>query len=305
MSPFRLPAETRIGGVHLQVDDIARSVAYYGDVLGLRVHSYTGEAAALGPVDGPPLVWLQAGGRLKPARRGAIGLFHFALLLPDRDALGRFAAHLSAIGVRAGMADHSVSEALYLTDPDGLGIEVYADRPRHLWRRRAGELVMTTDPLDIQAVVAAGRGLSWTGMPSGTTIGHVHLHVGSLPDGERFYHSGLGLDKTLWTYPGALFFSAGGYHHHLGINTWLSGPPAAADEAGLLAWDLIVPDAASASAAAASLLESGFAASDVDGTVTAADPWGTRVRVLDGASSGQRHVVSRRRDRTPSSFATV
>jgi catechol 2,3-dioxygenase len=123
-----------------------------------------------------------------------------------------------------------VSEALYLWDPDGLGIEVYADRPRSAWRQRDRELVMTTDPLDISSVIDAGGSQPWEGMPSGTKIGHVHLRVGNLDEGERFYHAALGLDKTVWTYPGALFMAACGYHHHLGTNTWSSGPRAKDDE---------------------------------------------------------------------------
>ena len=275
----RLPAATHIGGVHLQVTDIARSIAYYQHVLGLHVHFAATDSAALGPADGDPLVWVASGG-VKPARRGALGLFHFAILLPERGALGRFAAHLAATGVPATTADHAVSEALYLRDPDGLGIEVYADRPRHLWRQRDGELVMTTDPLDLGAVVAAGANQPWQGMPSGTTVGHVHLHVGRLDEGERFYHAALGFDKTVWTYPGALFLSAGGYHHHLAINTWSPGPRAKDDEARLVGWKLVVPGAEAASSAAAHIRRAGYAAEPAEGGWTAADPWGAQVRIV-------------------------
>ena len=284
----RLPAATHVGGVHLQVTDIARSIAYYEQVLGLHVHFATSDTAAIGPHDGEPLVWLQTSSGVKPARRGALGLFHFAILLPDRAALGRFAAHLSAIGVRVGMADHSVSEALYLSDPDGLGIEVYADRPRSSWRWRERELVMTTDPLDFGNVVAAGGNQPWNGMPSGTTIGHVHLHVRSLVEGENFYHVALGFDKTVWTYPGALFLAAGGYHHHLGTNSWSPGPRAKDDEARLLEWELVVPNAEAASAAAASIRSAGYAAEHADDGWMAADPWGTRVRIISDSQSSHR-----------------
>jgi catechol 2,3-dioxygenase len=280
---FRLPAATHVGGVHLQVTDIARSSAYYEQVLGLHVHVATSDTVALGAHDGDPFVWLQTRSGIKPARRGALGLFHFAILLPAREALGRFAAHLSAIGARAGMADHSVSEALYLWDPDGLGIEVYADRPRSAWRRRDRELVMTTDPLDIDDLVAAGGDGPWNGMPAGTTIGHVHLHVRSLDEGERFYHAALGFDKTVWTYPGALFLAASGYHHHLGTNTWSTGPRARDDEARLLEWELVVPGEEVASVAAASIRGAGYAAEHTNDGWTAADPWGTRVRIITGS----------------------
>ena len=218
---FRLPDATHVGSVHLQISNLQQSIDFYGDVLGLRVLEQAVESVALGAagVD-RPLLWLHARSGLKPApRRGAFGLYHFAILLPTRAALGQFAEHLSDVRVRVGMADHLVSESLYLTDPDGLGIEVYADRPRNTWRHRDRELSMATDPLDIETVIAAGRGHVWNGMPDGTTIGHMHLHVGNLEEADAFYHRGLGFDKMVWSYPGALFFAVGGYHHHLGTNT--------------------------------------------------------------------------------------
>ena len=277
---FRLPDATHIGGVHLQVSDLQRSLDYYSRVLGLRVYRSGEATATLGPEgEERPLVHLQTAGGVTPARRGAFGLYHFAILLPGRAALGRFAAHLSALGARVGMADHLVSEALYLTDPDGLGIEVYADRPRETWQQQGRELVMTTDPLDIADVVAAGGGEPWTGMPAGTVIGHVHLHVGDLAAAEAFYHAALGLDKLVWSYPGALFLAAGGYHHHLGTNVWAPGPGARPEQARLLEWDLVVPSAADAAAAAASLRAGGYAAEASGEHITATDPWGTRVRV--------------------------
>jgi catechol 2,3-dioxygenase len=286
---FRLPPATHVGGVHLQVSDLPQSVAYYEHVLGLRVHSATSSTVALGSHDSAPLVWLQTSNGVKPARRGALGLFHFAILLPEREALGKFAAHLSRTRVLVGMADHSVSEALYLWDPDGLGIEVYADRPRSAWRQRDRELVMTTDPLDISNVIKAGGNRPWEEMPSGTKIGHVHLHVGNLDEGERFYHAALGLDKTVWTYPGALFMAVGGYHHHLGTNTWSPGPRAKDDEARLLDWELVVPSAEVVSEAASSMRNAGYGVERTDDGSTAVDPWGTRVHIIPAAEPASPH----------------
>ena len=141
---FRLPDATHLGGVSLLVSDLPRSVEYYETVIGLHVQSEGAEGVTLGARGGDrPLVRLETREGVQPGRRGAFGLFHFAILLPERSALGRFAAHLSHLGVRAGMADHLVSEALYLADPDGLGIEVYADRRRSAWRRKGRELAMT------------------------------------------------------------------------------------------------------------------------------------------------------------------
>ncbi|HWK89634.1 MAG TPA: VOC family protein [Longimicrobium sp.] len=271
---YRLPAAMRLGRVVLQVSDLKRSLGYYEGVLGLRAIERSAGRAVLGAYgDDAPLVELREkpGANAVP-RRGRLGLYHFAILLPDRAALGRFIAHLAEIGERAGASDHLVSEALYLNDPDGLGIEVYADRPRASWRHAQRQLLMTTDPLDLQDVVRAAGGERWTGMPAGTVIGHVHLYVGDIGQAAEFYHERLGLDKVVWSYPGALFLSAGGYHHHLGVNTWAAGAdPAGGDDARLLEWEIILPTAADVAAAKQSL--------GVD-TDTARDPWGTQLRLL-------------------------
>jgi catechol 2,3-dioxygenase len=280
---YRLPAALRLGPVRLQVADLERSLAYYTQVLGMRVLRRADGAATLGPQDDDaPLVELRerAGARPIP-RRGRLGLYHFAILLPDRAALGRFIAHLAQIGAYAGMSDHFVSEAVYLTDPDGLGIEVYADRPRSAWRHEGRQLHMTTQPLDAQDLVRAAGGEPWTGMPAGTVIGHVHLYVGDIDAAAAFYHAALGLDKVVWNYPGALFLSAGGYHHHLGTNTWAAGAPPATDEdARLLEWTIVVPTDADAEAAARSVEAAGYRTSHADPGVLAVDPWGTQLHIV-------------------------
>jgi catechol 2,3-dioxygenase len=285
---FRLPDATRVGAVRLQIADMQRSIEYYTRVLGLTLLRQATETTALGSAGSVhPLIWLHEGTAVKPAPgRGAFGLYHFAILLPERGQLGRFASHLSSIGARVGMADHLVSEALYLTDPDGLGIEVYADRSRDAWRHRGREIAMATEPLDVGDLTAAGGGLSWKGVPPGTTVGHMHLHVGSLDEAEAFYHRALGFDKTVWSYPGALFFSAGGYHHHLGTNTWSPGPSAARDQARLLEWELVVPGEDDAAAAARSLRTSGYSAEDTGAGWTTQDPWGTRFRIRAESDGG-------------------
>ncbi|HEY2376762.1 MAG TPA: VOC family protein [Gemmatimonadaceae bacterium] len=283
---YRLPNETHLGRVRLQVSDLARSLAYYERVLGLRVIEKSDGHVVLGAHgDDRPLVELKELRGAKPVpRRGRIGLYHFAILLPDRPSLGRFLAHLEELGAYAGMSDHFVSEAIYLTDPDGLGIEVYADRPRSAWKNHDGQLVMTTVPLDVASVLHAAAesadGAAWKGMPHGTVIGHVHLHVGDLESAAEFYHGALGLDKTVWNYPGALFLSAGGYHHHLGTNTWAAGaPPAGAEDARLLEWEVLVPSVADADAAARSLTAARSNVRSDRGDWLAADPWGTVVRI--------------------------
>jgi catechol 2,3-dioxygenase len=279
-SGYRLPDETHLGRVRLQVSDLERSIAYYETVIGLKVLGRVGGIATLG-ADTPIVELHEKAGARPVSRRGHIGLYHFAILLPDRAALGRFVKHLSDIGAYAGMSDHFVSEAVYLQDPDGLGIEVYADRPRSEWRVEERQLAMTTIPLDVPDLIAAAGSEPWTGAPTGTTIGHVHLHVRDIDEAAAFYHEGLGLDKVVWSYPGALFMSAGGYHHHLGTNTWAAGAPLSTDEdARLLEWEIVVPDAESVADAVRSLQAGGF---DVSGDGPAAvtqDPWGTRLRLV-------------------------
>jgi catechol 2,3-dioxygenase len=280
---FRLPATAHVGAVHLLVSDLPRSIEYYERVIGLRTYAATADTASLGPHgEERPLLVLASRAGLTRARRGAFGLYHFAILLPDRPSLGRFAAHLGTLGERVGMADHLVSEALYLWDPDNLGIEVYADRPRETWRRRGGELAMTTDPLDLDHLIASGAGGTWDGAPPGTMMGHVHLHVGNLEEAAAFYHRGAGFDKTVWSYPGALFMSAGGYHHHLATNVWAPGPAPADDHARLLEWELRVPSDHDVAAVAQSVQSAGYTVASEHATVTAVDPWGTRLRVKTG-----------------------
>jgi catechol 2,3-dioxygenase len=279
---YRLPDTTRIGRVRLQVADLARSVAYYETVIGLRVIEARPRVAILAAHDDTaPLVELHERAGVKPvARRGNIGLYHFAILLPDRASLGRFIAHLAQIGAYAGMSDHLVSEAVYLTDPDALGIEVYADRPRGEWRTHDRQLTMTTEPLNVLEVIAAADGVLWTGMPAGTVIGHVHLYVRDIDEAAAFYHAGLGFDKVVWSYPGALFMSAGGYHHHLGTNTWAAGAALSTDEdARLLEWELLVPSGAAIDGAVASVGAGGFDAFRDGADGIARDPWGTQLRL--------------------------
>jgi catechol 2,3-dioxygenase len=280
---FRLPDDTTLGTVRLQVGDLTRSLEYYERVLGLRgKRDDEGVARLVVPDDGRVLLELHERPGARPVpRRGLLGLFHFAILLPDRKALGSFVNHLPTLRAPVGMSDHAVSEAIYLSDPDGLGIEVYADRARRAWRKDStGQLMMTTEPLDLESVRAAAGATPWTGMPPGSVMGHVHLHVGSLESAEAFYHRALGFDKTVWTYPGALFMSAGGYHHHLGTNTWSQGGPPSADHAQLLSWDIVVADRERASAAAASLETSGYVVERSDDALVVADPWATRLRVV-------------------------
>ncbi len=276
---FRLPDATHVGAVVLQVSDLERSRTFYRDVLGFTELSAASDHVKFG-ADRTLLIELHAGAK-EPLRTRRLGLYHFAILLPDRAALGRVLEHLVHNGIQPGAADHLVSEALYLNDPDGLGIEIYRDRPRNEWTAVQRQLNMSTDPLDFDAVLAEGRGEAWTGMPAGTVIGHVHLHVGDIEQARAFYHQAIGLDVMVWTYPGALFLAAGGYHHHLGTNIW-AGPQATApapDEPQLLEWQLVLPEDGAVMAVAGNAASRGYAVTQEGESVLVRDPWGTAVRL--------------------------
>ncbi|HWA15786.1 MAG TPA: VOC family protein [Gemmatimonadales bacterium] len=277
----RLPGALRLGRVSLQVAHLTRSADWYERVLGLTVVGTSATRLDLGTPDGTALVHLhERRGAVPVPRRGRLGLFHYALLLPDRPSLGRFVSHIGEIDEPVGASDHLVSEAIYLTDPDGLGIEVYADRPRESWRQEGDSLAMATLRLDVRDLVRSAGDTRWTGMPDGTTMGHIHLHVSNLEQGAAFYHSALGLDRLRLQLPGALFMSAGGYHHHLGTNIWApDARPAEEGDARLLEWNITLPNQTAVNATYDSLAGAGYTTARDGDAVTAADPWGTALRL--------------------------
>ena len=249
-----LPAATRMGAVHLTVADLERSIAYYERTIGLRVHGRDNGTAFLGAGGEDILVLAEQPGA-RPSE-GYSGLFHFALLVPTRPDLARFLAHAARDGVAlTGLSDHDVSEAIYLRDPDHHGIEIYADRPRERWEGRVGEL-LTTRPLDTEDLLGALGGPAdgpFDGLAAGTTMGHVHLCVADLAETIEFYRDVLGFDLTARLGDQAAFLSAGGYHHHLGANTWQSrgAPYAPPDRARLTRATILVPEEAAVEAVAA------------------------------------------------------
>jgi catechol 2,3-dioxygenase len=283
---FRMPDETRIGTVRIQVADLERSLGFYQELLGFRVieRGETPPRAALGATgsDAILLEIVQKAGVRPIPRRGLLGIYHFAVLLPHRPALGSFLKHVAEMGVQVGASDHGISEATYLVDPDGITVEVYRDRARSEWPVRNGAIVAENLPLDFQGIIGEAH-TAWSGLPAGTTIGHVHFYVGDLPQAEAFYHRALGFASMITSYPGALFVAAGGYHHHVGLNTWASGSPVATDaDAGLLDWELLLPDAESVANAGASLRENGFPVEERGGELRSSDPWGITVRIRPG-----------------------
>jgi catechol 2,3-dioxygenase len=233
-----LPSDAHIGQVSLTVRDLDRSLVFYRDVLGFSETNRAGGTSTLAPPGGRTLIELHQDRNATARPRRSAGLYHFAVLVPSRAALGRSLRRLAdKRWPISGAADHLVSEALYLDDPDGLGIEIYRDRPRDAWRSAAsGELAMATDPLDLQSIhEEAGAEMPWNGLEAGTVMGHVHLHVPHLDTAEAFYCDRIGFEPMVRGYPGALFVAAGGYHHHLGLNTWIGvgAPPPPENAVGL------------------------------------------------------------------------
>ena len=287
---FRLPAGTRVGAVAIQVANLERSLEFYEGVIGYRTlgrhDGATGPVALLGNQSDDRVLFElhEKRGVRAVAHRTRLGLYHSAVLLPSRSDLGRFITHARGLGVHVGSSDHLVSEATYLVDPDGLTVEVYRDRPRSEWIvNENGEIVTGILPLDVEAVQRDSGNTRWAGLPGGTTIGHVHFYVGDLAAASSFYVDGLGFDRVVWTFPGALFVSAAGYHHHVGLNVWAAGSPVATDdEAQLLRWDLVVPDTGAVGAAAESLASQGIKPRQQPAGIVATDAWGLTVRVLAG-----------------------
>jgi catechol 2,3-dioxygenase len=271
---------TRLGLASLDVADGERSLRLYRDVLGFEVLENTAGRIVLGAGSTPLLELLVQPG-LRPRPRRTTGLYHVAILLPSRLDLANVLKRIIAARVELGASDHLVSEALYLSDPDGNGLEIYRDRPRAEWRRQPnGQLAMDTLRLDLADVLAEiqGPGGEAAGLPAGTTIGHMHLQVGDLNQAWAFYGETLGFELMV-TYPGALFLAAGGYHHHLGLNVWESAgaPPAPAGSAGLRSFSVLLPSQAALDAVLARVAAAGLSAIQQPAGFTVADPWGNRV----------------------------
>lgn len=276
-----LPAGLRMGAVRLRVRDVKRAQAFYTGTVRLALLGRNEDGSLRLGVGGETLVELVGAPDAGPRPPGTTGLFHVAILVPDRPALAVVLRRLVANGVRLGASDHLVSEALYLDDPDGNGIEIYRDRPAAQWRWDGPTVAMATQPLDLRNLLAdCPENVPLDApMSEGTRIGHVHLQVGDLAGARRFYVDQLGFAVTTDRYPGALFVSAGGYHHHLGLNVWHSrgGRAAPAGSTGLIDFEIVLPDAASVAEVRARLAAAGHEVAPLDGGFGVADPWGTRL----------------------------
>ncbi len=286
-SDFRISQAASISYAHLRVRDLDRSLSFYLDVLGLRMvlgGPHTATLSANGR--GPGLVVLTEK-KDAPAREpGTTGLYHLAIRVPSRRALALSIRRLQdAHWPIDGFADHDVSEAVYVTDPDGSGVEIYADRPADVWPFRNGKVEMITVPLDLDALMRelADWPGDWNGIDPGAVVGHVHLRVSDLERTEAFYSGVLGFHVTQRSIRGALFMAAGGYHHHVGANDWSSGggtrPPA--DAVGLISYCVLLPDRPSLSTLASRLEAAGApVGSDDAGRIRTADPDGILIELV-------------------------
>jgi catechol 2,3-dioxygenase len=274
-------APVHIGAVGMTVRDLDRLTAYYRDALGLTVQQHTGQAATLG-VGGVPLLELIHRPDAPPDDPREAGLYHTAFLMPTQADLARWILHAAKSRVPiTGASDHDVSEAIYLDDPEGNGVEVYSDRPREKWRRDGELIFQKTDPLDIDAIIREvdPATATYPGAPRGLRIGHIHLRVGNIARAEEFYRGALGLDLTRRR-TGATFLSSGGYHHHVAVNVWHSDGAGTRNgkRAGLDWFAMEINDQPTMEDLKKRLAATGATIDAIPDGFAATDPWGTRIR---------------------------
>ena len=280
-----IPAETSIGEVHLRVHNLGVVSDFYKDVIGFReLAAGMGETRLSANGAEPAQLVLLEDRMALPRKGSAPGLFHTAFLLPSRKSLAMSLERLIERKTRIhGFADHGVSEAIYLADPEGNGIELARDRPKKTWLNREGKTEMVTEPLDVAGLLreVGPRDSKSTELDPGTTIGHIHLQVSDLGAAETFYHNILGFDVTQRTYPGALFLSAGGYHHHLGLNTWNSrNAHPASGTTGLASFRICVPGHEALQALAKRFEDNQYPAEQSDGnSFVVRDPDGITIHL--------------------------
>ncbi|MGN7380546.1 VOC family protein [Paenibacillus sp. SAFN-117] len=282
---YTIHPDIRLGEVKLKVSNLKRSLEFYEQVVGLKILKQTSVTAEM-TVDGVHslLSLEEIPNALVVPPRSASGLYHFAILVPTRKDLGVSLRRLIQSGISIGQADHLVSEALYISDPDHNGIEIYADRPRDVWQRDAdGNYRMATDPIDWEGLLKEAESEVWSGLPKGTTIGHVHFHVGDLQQAGAFYCDLLGFEMAAdySRLMRALFISAGGYHHHIGLNVWagIGASPAPPHGTGLAYYTIMYPDASELETALQRIRDAGVPLEEQEGAWIVSDPFGIRTRL--------------------------
>ncbi|MGG3572949.1 VOC family protein [Bacillus gobiensis] len=274
---------TFVNQVDIKVQNLERSLAFYQNVIGFQLLEQADNKAFLTADGKTPLLIIEQPEYVIPKQPRKTGLYHFALLLPSRPDLASVLNHLIEIGYPLqGASDHLVSEALYLGDPDGNGIEIYADRPSSLWDWNDKEVVMATKALDADGLLAEGKGLQWTGLPAGTLLGHIHLHVSEMENTKEFYTKGLGFQIVSRYGNQALFISTGGYHHHIGLNTWngVGAQKPAENSVGLKSFSLELPDEETRKKTIEQLTTIGAAVKKENDIVITHDPSGNQIQLI-------------------------
>ena len=273
---------TYVGNVHLLVKDLHRSMTFYKEVIGFTILEQTEKKAALSADGKTVLLTIEQPEVIIEKQPRTTGLYHFALLLPTRADLGNVLLHLLQSGYPLqGASNHGVSEAIYLGDPDGNGIEIYADTPEEEWIWQDNHVQMITESMDAEGVLASRISDTWNGLPVGTVMGHIHLHVSDLVKAEEFYINVLGFDVVLRYGAQALFISTGNYHHHIGLNTWagVGAPAPTKNSLGLKTFTLHYPDSETLQTAVAKLKELDAYLTEDNGAYITQDPSGNVIRL--------------------------
>ncbi|WP_286926928.1 MULTISPECIES: VOC family protein [Lysinibacillus] len=275
---FHEKPNTYVTNVEIKVSDLQRSLTYYQEVIGFKVLQQESHKATLTADGKTALLTIVQPETVEEKTRFTTGLYHFALLLPSRRDLANVISHFHKNGVYFGASDHDVSEALYLSDPDKNGIEIYADRPEDKWTWHSNQVHMVTEPLNIQSILAEGND-TWSGLPTGTVMGHIHLSVSNLTEAEEFYTRGLGFDIVTRYGTQALFISTGRYHHHIGLNTWYSenAPKLGEHQVGLKTFSLRLDNEQQVATMKENLRAIGAPVTDIAGGFQTEDPAGNKI----------------------------
>ncbi|UII57881.1 VOC family protein [Cytobacillus spongiae] len=276
---FHQPPITFVGEVILHVENLTRAITFYKEIIGLQLIEHSENDASFTADGITKLLSLKKLDHVVPKLGKTTGLYHFALLLPNRGDLAIVVRHLIKHEIPFGSSDHLVSEAIYLNDPEGNGIEIYCDRKPSEWSWKAGQVEMAVDPLDFESLLSSVGSLPWTGLPPQTVMGHIHLHVSHLKDAENFYVNGLGFEVVNRYGSQALFIANGQYHHHIGLNTWngVGAPKPPEQSTGLQAFTVNFGGDEMRESAINRLKQIGVVVKEENGAFVAEDPAGNRL----------------------------